>query len=96
MKLIQKDGKTYLETNYPTGNKAWCAIITGDDPKWKLARRFLNGTRKGISIDLVNDGDIIEEVVFSHSGKNKSECYYTVNGLSLDSIKKSEVLLKFA
>lgn len=85
----------YLETNYTTGNKAWAAKITGTHPKWNFEREFINKTRAGLKVTEVQEGDIIEEVVFSHSGKNRSKEYFLVEGGELKKITEKEVIYKF-
>jgi len=92
----------YLETEYRTGNRAWCARIIGVGvvkrpyfwvfSKWKFNREFFNRTRQGVRIHEVNEGDIIEEVVYSHSGKNRSADYYTVQGGNLVKTSERDVL----
>jgi antitoxin component YwqK of YwqJK toxin-antitoxin module len=94
-KIIEKDGKIYLESQYSTGNKAWLAKITGSDPKWKFKREFLNKQRNGLQITPLQEGDILEEVIFSHSGKGRSSDYYVVKDGHLSIITEKEVILYF-
>mgnify|MGYP001230761521 CR=1 FL=1 len=96
MKLLKTEKGLFLETEYRTGNKAWCALITGTDPKWKYSREFLNGTRKGLKLTAVEDGDIIEEVVFSHSGKNRSTEFQIIKDGELSPISAKDVILHFS
>ena len=95
MKLESKNGKLFLETEYTTGNKAWCAKITGTHPKWKFEREFINKTRKGLEITEVNEGDIIEEVIFSHSGKNRSTEFFLIENGEMKKISEKEVQYHF-
>ena len=96
MKIVKKDDKMFLETQYTTGNKAWCAKITGTHPKWDFERNFLNGTRKGLKLSQVEDGDIIEEAIFSHSGKNSSRSYFVIKNGEPTKTTKRDVLLTLA
>jgi hypothetical protein len=95
MKIIKKEEKLFLKTEYTTGNKAWAAKIVGSDPKWKFRREFLNKQRGGIQISPIQEGDIIEEVVYSHSGKNRSENYFLVKNGGLEEITEKEVIMSF-
>lgn len=93
MKITTQNGTLFLETEYRTGNRAWCARITGTDPKWKFQREFFNRTRQGVRIHEVIEGDIIEEVTYSHSGKNRSADYYIIQGGNLVKTSERDVLL---
>lgn len=84
-----------IESEYTTGNKQWLARITGMHPKFKFEREFLNGTRRGINITRVTDGDILEEVSFSHSGKNRDTIFYIIANAELVKIQERDVILKF-
>ena len=96
MKTTIENGKILLESNFPTGNKAWVARIIGIHPKWKFDREFLNSTRKGVVVSVLQPNDIIELVRYSHSGKNSSRGYYEVqvDGNLLD-ISEADVQKKF-
>lgn len=96
MTLSTHNDKQVLETNYTTGNKAWAARITGLDPKWKFQREFLNGTRKGLQITPVAEGDIIEEVIYSHSGKNRDNYYYRIENGEMVKVSERDVILHFS
>lgn len=95
-KLIQKDEKTFIESEYTTGNKAWLAKLVGPDPKFKFKREFLNKQRGGLQIQQVKEGDIIEEVEFSHSGKNSDRRYYMVKDGELEKITERDAIMSFA
>lgn len=95
MKIIKKEEKLFLETEYTTGNKAWAAKIIGLNTKWKFDRDFLNKQREGLQISPVQEGDIIEEVIYSHSGKNRSENYFIVRNGSLEKTTEKEVIMSF-
>lgn len=96
MNLTLHNDKLILETNYTTGNKAWAARIKGLDSKWKFSREFLNRTRKGLQMTLIEEGDIIEEVIFSHSGKNRYNYYYQVRNGELVKMSERDVILHFS
>lgn len=95
MNLTEKNGKLLLESDFPTGNKAWLARINGLDPKWGFNRTFLNRTRQGLKIDEVEEGQIFEEVIFSHSGKNPRTTFYEIKNREMVAIEKRAVLLMF-
>ncbi len=94
--LLFENDKLFLESNYTTGNKAYCAFITGLDQKYKYKRVFINSTRKGYKIVEVKDGDIIEESVSSHSGKNTTRYYYKVVNGQLTHITEREIHILFS
>lgn len=95
MNIVKQKGMLFLETNYTTGNKAWCARITGLDTKYKFVREFFNKTRQGFRTHEINEGDIIEEVVYSHSGKNRSQKFYIVSDGALVETSERHVIYNF-
>jgi antitoxin component YwqK of YwqJK toxin-antitoxin module len=95
MNLIHLNGKLLLETEFKTGNKAWVAKITGLDPKFTFNRIFLNRTRNGLKLTEVHEGEIIEEVIYSHSGKHPRKYFYQIKDGALSPIEERDVILKF-
>ena len=96
MQVITTEKGMFLETEHTTGNKAWTAKLVGTDPKFKFNREVLNSTRKGLKLDLIQEGDIIENVEFSHSGKSRNNYYYKVQDGKLISITEKDAILHFA
>lgn len=95
MEFIQTEKGYFLTTEYTTGNKAWCAKIKGLHPKWKYDREFINQTHKGVKVTKLEEKDIIEEVIYSHSGKSKTSNYYQVYKGGLVSISEEEIQMMF-
>lgn len=96
MNLESNEKGLFLTTSYPTGNKAWCAKITGLDVKFKFSREFINGTRKGEKTVKAEEGEIFEEVVFSHSGKSRNTAYYKIVNGEFSHISEKEVVVQFS
>ena len=94
MKLIIKDDRLFIESEYTTGNKQWLAKIIGKHDKFEFEREFLNGTRKGLKISEIQNGALLEEVSYSHSGKSSSRNYFKVIDNKLTDISKKELLLE--
>lgn len=95
MNLTNHNGQLLLESEFTTGNKAWLARIDGLDPRFTFTRTFLNRTRSGLKMDAVEEGQIFEEVVYSHSGKNPRKTFFQIKNGEMVSMGERDVILQF-
>lgn len=79
-----------------TGNKQWVAKLVGTHPKYTYEREFIayqkpyTSTRDRGTAS-VEDGDIIEKVRYTHSGKNDTRRYARVDGRDLVELDRDDV-----
>ena len=91
-----EDGTLELESK--RGNKKWVAVLTDTHEKYNYDRDFVayqkpkTSNRASGSADL-EDNDVLEEVQFSHSEKEKYRRYYVYDADAggFDKIEESEV-----
>lgn len=76
---LEEDGTLGLKST--RGNKKWVAVLDGEHDKYNYDRDFVayqqpkTSSRARGKVSL-NDGDVLEEVQFSHGGNEKYRRYY--------------------
>jgi hypothetical protein len=95
-----KNGKLYAKAD--RGNRQWIAKVTGEDIQYGFAREFVAyqkpmTSQRASGSCTIRVGDVIEDVEYTHSGKNRDiENYYVIlsveGGGKYGKIRKEEVL----
>lgn len=94
--LTQLENSTEIFAEANTGNKQWVAVITDTHPKYNYEREFVayqkpkTSDRDSGRAEL-SEGDVVEKVRYTHSGKNDTRCYYQFAGGELHEIDETEI-----
>lgn len=91
---LTDDGRIIAKAT--TGNKQWVAKLTGTHPSYNYEREFIayqkpRTTKRDRGEASIEEGDIIEKVRYTHSGKNNSRWYYIVRDGELEEIDRDDV-----
>ncbi|RDZ61381.1 hypothetical protein C5B90_19095 [Haloferax sp. Atlit-12N] len=95
-KLTQTQNGTEIFAEATTGNKQWVAIITDTHPKYNYEREFVayqkpKTSKRFDGRAMVEEGDVVEMVRYTHSGKNDTRRYYQFVGGELHQIEKTDI-----
>lgn len=94
--LTQLENSTEIFAEADTGNKQWVAIITDTHPKYNYEREFVayqkpKTSKRDSGRDEISEGDVVEKVRYTHSGKNDTRRYYQFAAGELHQIDETEI-----
>lgn len=91
---LREDNTLHAEAQ--TGNKQWIAILTDTHPKYNYDRDFVayqkpRTSNRDSGMATVEEGDVIERVRYTHSGKNRKDRYYQLVDGEVNQIDEIDV-----
>ena len=94
--LTQLENSTEIFAEADTGNKQWVAIITDTHPKYNYEREFVayqkpKTSKRDSGRAEISEGDVVEKVRYTHSGKNDTRRYYQFAAGELHQIDETEI-----
>lgn len=92
---VELNGNT-ISAKANTGNKQWVAVISDTHPKYNYDRDFVAYQKPKTSdrdsgTSTVEDGEVIERVRYTHSGKNRNDQFYQLVDGEAHEIDEAEV-----
>lgn len=94
--LTQLENSTEIYAEADTGNKQWVAVITDTHPTYNYEREFVayqkpKTSKRDSGRAELTEGDVVEKVRYTHSGKNDTRRYYQFAAGELHEIDETEI-----